>query len=101
MILLLFIFFCRPNARIMLHQPSGGASGMASDIDIQAKEILRTRANLNRLYVHHTGQPLETIENVMERDFFMDVKQALDFGLIDKTLDKRNTMKKTAMEKST
>jgi len=90
-----------PNARIMLHQPSGGASGMASDIEIQAKEILRTRANLNRLYVHHTGQTLETIENVMERDFFMDVKQAIDFGLIDQTLDKRNSMKKTAMEKST
>jgi len=92
--------FNRPNARIMLHQPSGGASGMASDIDIQAKEILRTRANLNRLYVHHTGQPLETIETVMERDFFMDVKQALDFGLIDKVLDKRNSTKKTAADKS-
>jgi ATP-dependent Clp protease protease subunit len=76
----------------MLHQPSGGAQGMASDIDIQAKEILRTRANLNRLYVHHTGQPLEKIENVMERDFFMDVKQAMDFGVIDKVLDKRASL---------
>jgi ATP-dependent Clp protease protease subunit len=81
-----------PNSRIMLHQPSGGAQGMASDIDIQAKEILRTRANLNRLYVHHTGQPLEKIENVMERDFFMDVKQAMDFGVIDKVLDKRASL---------
>lgn len=78
-----------PNSRIMLHQPSGGAQGMASDIDIQAKEILRTRSNLNRLYVHHTGQSLEKIENVMERDFFMDVKQAIDFGVIDKILEKR------------
>ena len=85
----------------MLHQPSGGAQGMASDIDIQAKEILRTRANLNRLYVHHTGQRLETIESVMERDFFMDVKQSLDFGLIDKILDKRtHGMNKTTAESS-
>lgn len=78
-----------PNSRIMLHQPSGGAQGMASDIDIQAREILRTRANLNNLYVFHTGQDLEKIENVMDRDFFMDVTQAIDFGVIDKILDKR------------
>jgi ATP-dependent Clp protease protease subunit len=76
----------------MLHQPSGGAQGMASDIDIQAKEILRTRANLNKLYAHHTGQKLETIENVMERDFFMDVTQSIDFGVIDKVLDKREDL---------
>ena len=62
---------------------------MASDIDIQAKEILRTRANLNQLYVNHTKQSLERIENVMERDFFMDVHQAVEFGVIDKVLDKR------------
>lgn len=82
--------FALPNARIMLHQPSGGASGMAADIDIQAKEILRTRANLNRLYTVHTGQPLEEIERVMDRDFFMNVTQALEFGVIDKILDKRH-----------
>lgn len=81
--------FSLPNARIMLHQPSGGAQGMAADIDIQAREILRTRARLNLLYVHHTGQPLSEIERVMDRDFFMDVRQAIDFGLIDKILDKR------------
>ena len=86
-----------PNSRIMLHQPSGGAQGMASDIDIQAKEILRTRSNLNRLYVHHTGQSLEKIENVMERDFFMDVKQAIDFGVIDKILEKRALDKDDAL----
>ena len=84
--------YALPNSRIMLHQPSGGASGMASDIDIQAKEILRTRENLNKLYVHHTGQDLQTIENVMERDFFMDVEQAIDFGVIDKVLDKRTSL---------
>lgn len=77
----------------MLHQPSGGAQGMASDIDIQAREILRTRANLNKLYVKHTNQPLERIENVMERDFFMDVHQAIEFGVIDKILDKRVSVK--------
>ena len=73
----------------MLHQPSGGVQGMASDIDIQAREILRTRENLNSLYQQHTSQPLERIEKVMERDFFMDVKQAIEFGVIDNVLDKR------------
>lgn len=76
----------------MLHQPSGGAQGMASDIDIQAREILRTRANLNNLYVHHTKQPLGEIERVMERDFFMDVNQAIEFGVIDQILTKRDVM---------
>ena len=74
----------------MLHQPSGGAQGMASDIDIQAREILRTRANLNQLYVKHTKQDLERIESVMERDFFMDVEQAVEFGVIDNVLEKRH-----------
>jgi ATP-dependent Clp protease protease subunit len=78
-----------PNSRIMLHQPSSGASGMASDIEIAAKEILRTRANLNQLYCHHTGQPLEAIERVMDRDTFMDVQQAMAFGIIDSVLYKR------------
>ena len=78
-----------PNARIMLHQPSGGAQGMAADIDIQAKEILRTRANLNRLFVHHTGQELAEIERVMDRDFFMDVEQAVEFGVIDRIVHER------------
>ena len=81
--------FALPNARIMLHQPSGGAQGMATDIDIQAREILRTRANLNNLFVHHTGQNLEEIERVMDRDYFMDVQQAKKFGVIDTILNKR------------
>jgi ATP-dependent Clp protease protease subunit len=70
---------------------SGGARGMAADIDIQAREILRTRANLNRLFVEHTGQPLEEIERVMDRDFFMDVQQSVEFGVIDKILEKRSS----------
>lgn len=82
--------FALPNARIMLHQPSGGAQGMAADIDIQAKEILRTRARLNNLYVHHTGQTIEEIERVMDRDYFLDVHQAIQFGVIDGILDKRH-----------
>jgi ATP-dependent Clp protease protease subunit len=82
--------FALPNSRIMLHQPSGGTQGMAADIAIQAKEILRTRANLNNLYVHHTGQTLEEIERVMDRDFFMDVHQSVEFGVIDKILEKRS-----------
>lgn len=81
--------YALPNARIMLHQPSGGAQGMASDIDIQAREILRTRARLNQLYVHHTGQQLEEIERVMDRDTFFDVETAKEFGVIDEILTKR------------
>ena len=64
---------------------------MASDIAIQAQEILRTRANLNLLYVHHTGRSLDEIEKVMDRDTFMDVKQAVEFGVIDEVLNKRPT----------
>lgn len=81
--------YALPHARIMLHQPRGGAQGMASDIDIQAKEILRTRAMLNDLYVQHTGKPLDVIERVMDRDYFMGVEQAIEFGVIDQVLDKR------------
>jgi len=81
-----------PNARIMLHQPSGGAQGMASDIAIQAEEILRTRSNLNRIYVQHTGQSLEEIERVMDRDTFMSVEQAIEFGVVDNVLKKRPPM---------
>lgn len=79
-----------PNARIMLHQPSGGAQGMASDIQIRAQEILRIRARLNSLYAFHTGQPLESIEAVMDRDTFMDTTQAKEYGVIDKILHHRD-----------
>lgn len=72
-----------PNSRIMIHQPSGGAQGQATDIEIQAQEILRMKKMLNEKYYEHTGTALEIIEDAMERDNFMSPTQALDFGLID------------------
>jgi ATP-dependent Clp protease protease subunit len=78
-----------PNATIMLHQPSGGTQGMASDIHIAAKNMLDTRDRLNLIYQKHTGQSLEEIERVMDRDTFLDVPGALDFGIIDAVLTKR------------
>lgn len=78
-----------PNSRIMVHQPSGGARGMASDIEIQAREILRIRKRLNDHYVRYTNQPLEAIEKAMDRDTFLEADEALAFGLIDKVIDKR------------
>ncbi|MBX9796661.1 ATP-dependent Clp endopeptidase proteolytic subunit ClpP [Sphingomonas sp.] len=77
------------NARIMIHQPSGGAQGQASDIEIQAKEILRIRQRMNELYAKYTGQPLDVIESAMERDKFMSADEAKGFGLIDEVFDKR------------
>jgi ATP-dependent Clp protease protease subunit len=77
------------NARIMVHQPSGGAQGQATDIEIQAKEILRIRHRLNELYAKYTGQALDTIENAMERDRFLSADEAKTFGLIDEVFDKR------------
>src|SRR5690606_34454849 len=78
-----------PNSRIMIHQPSGGAQGQATDIEIHAREILKVRARLNKLYVEHTGQPLDVIESSMERDKFMTAEEARDFGLIDEVVTKR------------
>lgn len=72
-----------PNSRIMIHQPSGGARGQATDIEIQAREILRLRENLNNMYVKHTGQKLDVIEKAMERDNFMSAEEAKKFGLLD------------------
>lgn len=77
------------NARIMLHQPSGGAQGMASDIEIQAKEILRIRARMNTLYSKYTGQPIERIETTMDRDSFFEAEEAKAFGIVDEVYDKR------------
>ena len=77
------------NARIMIHQPSGGAQGMASDIEIQAREILRIRKRMNELYSQYTGQPIEEIERRMDRDTFLEANEAKDFGLIDEVFDKR------------
>lgn len=79
--------FALPQARIMVHQPSGGAQGQATDIEIQAKEILRLRSTLNDIYVRHTGQKLTDIEKAMERDNFMSSKEAQKFGLIDKVVE--------------
>jgi len=76
-----------PNSRIMVHQPSGGASGQATDIQIQAEEIIKLKRQLNEIYVKHTGQDLSFIEQNMERDKFMSPAQARDFGLIDKILE--------------
>ena len=81
--------FALPNARVMIHQPSGGAQGQATDIEIQAREILKIRARLNDLYVHHTGKSLEVIERSMERDNFMTADEAKEFGLIDEVVAKR------------
>ncbi|HZU64286.1 MAG TPA: ATP-dependent Clp endopeptidase proteolytic subunit ClpP [Novosphingobium sp.] len=78
-----------PSARIMVHQPSGGAQGMASDIEIQAREILRIRKRMNDLYVKFTGRSLEEIENAMDRDTFLEADEALKFGLIDKVFETR------------
>jgi ATP-dependent Clp protease protease subunit len=81
--------FALPNSRIMVHQPSGGAQGQATDIEIQAKEILNMRRRLNDIYVKCTGQPLDVIEDAMERDRFMSPEDALSFGLIDQVISKR------------
>uniref|UniRef100_K3X7I9 ATP-dependent Clp protease proteolytic subunit n=1 Tax=Globisporangium ultimum (strain ATCC 200006 / CBS 805.95 / DAOM BR144) TaxID=431595 RepID=K3X7I9_GLOUD len=78
-----------PNSRIMIHQPSGGAQGMASDIAIHAEEIIKLRARLNGLYAKHTGKPIKTIEKAMDRDLFMDPTAALEFGIIDSIMEKR------------
>jgi ATP-dependent Clp protease protease subunit len=81
--------FALPNARIMVHQPSGGAEGQAADIEIHAKEILRMRQRLNEIYVHHTGQSLEDIEQALERDKFLDPQEAKAFGIVDEVVENR------------
>ena len=78
-----------PHSRIMIHQPLGGAQGQATDIEIQAKEILYLKQRLNSLLADHTGQPLERIENDTERDFFMSAEEAKDYGLVDQVIDRR------------
>jgi ATP-dependent Clp protease protease subunit len=81
--------FTLPNSRIMVHQPSGGAQGQATDIEIQAREILALRRRLNEIYVHHTGQALEAIEIKLERDAYMSAEEARDFGLVDEVVQSR------------
>jgi ATP-dependent Clp protease protease subunit len=81
--------FALPNSRIMIHQPSGGAQGQATDIEIQAREILKLRESLNVILSERTGQPLEKIRADSERDYFMSSREAQDYGLIDQVLDRR------------
>jgi ATP-dependent Clp protease, protease subunit len=81
--------FALPNARIMVHQPSGGFQGQAIDIMLHAQEILNLKRRLNEIYVKHTGQPLKKIEDALERDMFLTSEMAKDFGLIDKVIEKR------------
>ena len=81
--------FALPNSRVMIHQPSGGAQGQATDIEIQAREIIKTREQLNRIYADRTGQSLERIAADMERDYWMNPGEAKDYGLIDEVLEKR------------
>ncbi|NJO78986.1 MAG: ATP-dependent Clp endopeptidase proteolytic subunit ClpP [Cyanobacteria bacterium RM1_2_2] len=78
-----------PHSRIMIHQPSGGAQGQAADIEIQAREILYLKRQLNESLAKHTGQPLERIERDTERDFFMSAHEAMEYGLIDQVIDRR------------
>jgi len=82
-----------PNSRVMIHQPSGGFRGQATDIEIHAREILDLKHRLNEIYVKHTGQKLKTVEAAMERDNFMSPEEALEFGLIDKIVAKRDDAK--------
>lgn len=87
--------FSLPNARIMLHQPSGGFQGQASDIERHAKDILEMKRRLNDIYVKHTGQEYEIIESTLDRDFFMTPSEATEFGLIDSVVEKRETPAET------
>jgi ATP-dependent Clp protease, protease subunit len=81
--------YALPNSRVMIHQPSGGAQGQASDIEIQAREILSLRARLNDMYVEHTGNDLKKIEKAMDRDNFMSAKEAKEFGILDEVVSER------------
>jgi ATP-dependent Clp protease protease subunit len=81
--------FALPNARILVHQPKGGFEGQATDIMLHAQEILNLKKRLNEIYMKHTGQLLQKIEDILERDYFMTAETAMDFGLVDKVIDKR------------
>lgn len=89
-----------PHARIMLHQPSGGFQGQASDIERHAEDIVKMKRRLNEVYVHHTGQDYETIENTLDRDYFMSAEDAKAFGLVDEVISKRHPQQDKAEETS-
>ncbi len=90
--------FALPNARIMVHQPSGGFQGQATDIMLHAQEILSLKKRLNEIYVKHTGQSLKKIEDALERDYFLTAEMARDFGIVDKVIDRR--VEEPALEKA-
>jgi ATP-dependent Clp protease protease subunit len=90
--------FALPNSRIMLHQPSGGAQGMASDIEIATQEILRIKETLNDILAHHTGQPLKRIKKDTDRDFFMSAAESKEYGLIDEVVQRKPAGLKTVEE---
>ena len=90
--------FALPNSRIMIHQPSGGSQGMASDIEIQTQEILRIREKLNDILAHHTGQPAKRIKKDMDRDYFMSAMDAKTYGLIDEVIERKPVAAKAAEE---
>ncbi|MBO6918669.1 MAG: ATP-dependent Clp protease proteolytic subunit [Rhizobiaceae bacterium] len=90
--------FATPNARIMVHQPSGGFQGQASDIERHAQDILKMKRRLNEVYVEHTGQDYETIEQTLDRDHFMDAEEAQAFGLVDRVISSRAAMEGEASE---
>jgi ATP-dependent Clp protease protease subunit len=84
--------YALPNSRVMIHQPSGGAQGMASDIEIRAREILILRAKLNQIMSENTGQPIERIEKDTDRDTFLSAEQSLEYGLVDQVLSSRTAL---------
>jgi ATP-dependent Clp protease protease subunit len=88
--------FATPNARIMVHQPSGGFQGQASDIERHAEDIIKMKRRLNDIYVKHTGQTLEAVETTLDRDYFMSAEQARDFGLVDDVITTRAALEQVA-----
>jgi len=93
--------FALPNARIMLHQPSGGFSGQASDIERHAEDIIKMKRRLNEIYVKHTGQPYDVVERTLDRDYFLTAEESRQFGLIDKVLTTRDALDSALPEKLT
>ena len=93
--------YCLPHSRVMIHQPLGGFQGQATDFDIHAKEILKTRENLNNIMAGHTGQSLEEIQRATERDNFMSAREARDYGLIDEVLDERQNLAEADADSNT
>jgi ATP-dependent Clp protease protease subunit len=93
--------FALPSSRIMVHQPHGGAQGQATDIEIQAREILKLRKQINEIFAERTGQPLKVIEDALERDRFMSPEEAKEFGLVDEVITNRPKTASTALKNAT